>query len=232
MAKRVVLWLAVLVGLTVAVILAVPASRYTALGLLNREPFYENRPFRFWRHALKDHNPRVRKDAAFALGAMSEAGDKAVPDLGRALSDDETLVRLNAALALFKIGPPARAAVPELSAALKDPDIAVRMDAALALARIGPDAGDAVPALTEALDDPANRASLRYFSRSIREQVACTLGKIGPPARAARPALAAALDDGDDNMRVAAAEAIHRIEPDDPGPVPVRPDAGEATGGR
>jgi HEAT repeat protein len=213
MAKRVVLWLALLAAMVVAIVLGVPASRYAALGMINQEPFYENRPLSFWQHALKDRNANLRKRAAFNLGCIGNDRPAVAPDLGRALSDEDAVVRLNASLALYKMGPAARAALPELCAALKDGDLPVRMNAAMALSRFGPDGADAVPALLEALDDPANRTEITYFHRTIRAEIVFALGKVGPAARDAVPALEAVAKEKDARMRDMAAEALGLIDP-------------------
>ncbi len=229
MRKRFVLWLAVLALLAVAVVLGVPGSRYTALGMIKREPFYDGRPLGFWLHALKDRDAQTRNRAAFALGCVGEDRPAVAADLGQALSDEDTLVRLNAGLALFKIGRAAQAALPQLCATLKDdPDVAVRMNAVMALARLGPEADGAVPALIEALANPNNLVLIQYFHRSVAEEAAFALGKIGPAARTALPALAAARASEDPQLRVIAADSIQRIDPD--GAAAGKAPAGAGTG--
>jgi HEAT repeat protein len=214
-------WVAVLLLIAAAVVFGVPGSRYVVLGYLNNEPFYDNMPRTYYVQALKSPDTKTRRHAAFALGVLGPEGRGTVSGLIAALDDDkDPLVRINAALALYKFGPGAREALPAIIRALRDEVDLVRMDAAMSLARLGPDAREAVPALIEALPRKENRTQVLPFPRSIREQMVVALGKIGPDAHAAVPALTAALTDEQVSMRTSAAEALQRIDPAPPDPVP------------
>ena len=90
--------------------------------------------------------PVERRNAVFAL---SQHGEKAVPDLKAALSDENALVRRAAARALAEIGPAARAAL--LEAAVNS-DYLVRRVALTEVVRQGP--AEALPLLERALKDP------------------------------------------------------------------------------
>src|SRR5258708_6904578 len=86
----------------------------TLLGLLGRESFYQGRPTRYWRQALRDPSPTVQKETHDAL---KSGGASATPVLAELLregrgEDWATGVRLTAATLLRDIGPEARAAVP------------------------------------------------------------------------------------------------------------------------
>lgn len=98
-----------------------------------------------WRHSgvmlvkllKEDPSERVRRSAAYALGAFGPQAGGVTEDLMKALSDAKPSVRQNAAWALGQIGAPAAEAVPKLCAALRDKDVLVRRDAAGALGSMG-----------------------------------------------------------------------------------------------
>jgi HEAT repeat protein len=154
--------------------------------------------------ALKDPDKEVRAAAAFALVGL---GAEAVPPLRQALKARDP----SAALALGRIAPPAvNAAVPDLIAAMSDDDKELRVAAHHAVVKVG---APAVPALAAGLA----RADLRdWYSISV------ALGKIGPAARpAAVPALTAGLTHEDRGVRILAANALAKIDPDNPAIKPV-----------
>jgi HEAT repeat protein len=158
--------------------------------------------------ALKDPEKEVRAAAAFALARL---GDGAVAPLRQALRTKDA----SAALALGQIGQPAvNAAIPDLVAAMNDDDKELRIAVHHALVKIGP---PAVPALAAALA----RADLRgWYSITV------ALGKIGPDARpAAVPALNAGLSHEEKGVRILAANALAKIDPDNPD---IKPVLGEA----
>jgi HEAT repeat protein len=84
-----------------------------------------------------DPSERVRRSAAYALGAFGAQAAGAAETLMRALGDDKASVRQNAAWALGQFGEAAREAVPKLCECLRDPDTLVRRDAAGALGLFG-----------------------------------------------------------------------------------------------
>jgi len=75
--------------------------------------------------ALKDENPKVRRQAARALGQMGPAAEPAVPELTAAVEDESPEVRDAAVQALGKIGPAAAPAIPELIQALGDEPVPI-----------------------------------------------------------------------------------------------------------
>ena len=83
--------------------------------------------------ALTDSSDRVRKQAAWALGAVDDR--RAVDALVRALKDQNSGVREQAAWALGAIGD--SQALPGLLPALKDANSGVRRQAAWAIGVIG-----------------------------------------------------------------------------------------------
>jgi HEAT repeat protein len=87
--------------------------------------------------ALKDHNPRIRYNAALAFGSLAREGIKAlsaVPLLIEALHDEDPKVRNFAARSLGDIED--QQAVEPLIHALQDEDMGVRRDAAGALGKL------------------------------------------------------------------------------------------------
>ena len=91
---------------------------------------------------LGDESNRVRRNAAEALGTISEPLQEAVTGLAGLLDDGEFWVRDNAARALAKMGPRAEGAVGALVQALQDENRYVRFHAGLALRRIGSPAAE------------------------------------------------------------------------------------------
>ena len=70
--------------------------------------------------ALRDENPDVRAQAAWALARMGPEAREAVPSLAAALADEDDRVRQSAARALGQIGPDAAEAVGVLIQAMRD----------------------------------------------------------------------------------------------------------------
>src|SRR5436853_416173 len=105
------------------------------------------KPLGQWRQALKDPSPKIRREAAVALGKAGTQSKGAVPDLAAALKDSDDGVRIQSANALWSISADAAGAVPELTAALKDKNAEVRLNAAGALGEMGSSAGSAVSEL-------------------------------------------------------------------------------------
>lgn len=91
------------------------------------------------RTALKDSDPVVRDNAAFALAEMGAR--EAIPDLLPLLEDAASTVRKSAAKALGLLK--ARQAVPRLIALLKDSAYVVRKSAARSLGQIGDPSAEA-----------------------------------------------------------------------------------------
>jgi HEAT repeat protein len=88
--------------------------------------------------ALKsDPDPRVRRSAAYSLGAFGRQAVSALPVLSAALEDAHPAVRQNAAWALGRLGQQGGEAVEGLCKLLKDSDSLVRRDAAGALGTLG-----------------------------------------------------------------------------------------------
>jgi HEAT repeat protein len=88
--------------------------------------------------ALADKDPRVRRSAAYGLGAFGKVAAPSAQLLRKALADEVAAVRQNAAWALGRIGPEVLPdAVADLAGRLRDGDVLVRRDAAAALGKVG-----------------------------------------------------------------------------------------------
>jgi HEAT repeat protein len=184
--------------------------------------------------ALRDVSPAARAEAADALRQLGPAARGAAPDLAEALkgSDDDLAGRADAALRA--VGPDAMPAViaaladrtapnrprvfdlvqsfgqaaadaaPLLRQALDGPDGFDRVRAAEALAAVVPEAAEeGAPALLAAAssDDPA----LVVFAAEAA-------ARVGPAAAAVGSALALALHHPDARVRLAAADALVRLD--------------------
>jgi HEAT repeat protein len=101
-------------------------------------------------------DPRVRAEAAWALGKTGKPGDDTVGALAQALRASAPAVRANAAAALYRL----QKAPPELMRLLDDRNPAVRGNAALALARTA-SAKAAIARLAERDDERHVRAAAR-----------------------------------------------------------------------
>jgi HEAT repeat protein len=95
------------------------------------------KPVSYWVEALHDHDVKLRKRAAFALGNVGPSDAAALPALVGALKDADAGVRCEAILALLKCGDEAKEAVPALTEVqAQDRDVKVRAYAAKALERL------------------------------------------------------------------------------------------------
>ncbi len=144
--------------------------------------------------ALKDKNELVRKAAAEALGKIGDP--QAVEPLIDVFKEIEGYTGEAEIEALVKIGAPA---VEPLIAALKAEDSRVRWGAARALGKIGE--SRAVEALI---------ATLRDKNGFVRRAAAEALGEIGD-VRAVEPLIDVLKYDLYDDVRKAAAEALHQL---------------------
>ncbi len=159
-----------------------------------------------------DPDDQVRSAAAEAVGKMAPVSERAVGALAGALSDPSPWVRMNAAIALMQLKEKARPAVPALIAAAGDEENdtnlnhfhhTVRQTALAALGSAAVGTPDAVPALSAVLDRPAGD--------HLRMTAATGLGLAGEHARPVAPKLRRLLDDPDEDVRLAAGDALDRM---------------------
>src|SRR5262249_42540539 len=137
--------------------------------------------------ALKDGNPAVRQNVAFALGRL---GEKAVPYLREALRDDDVLVRRDAASSLGEMGDKARPAISDLVNSLNkagtDSEVK-KIVLATVVKLVKPTDRDAIADLAKVLNDR---------DPEVRRNAAFALSNIGGDgAAAAVPVLREALHD-------------------------------------
>lgn len=179
--------------------------------------------------ALKDDDRGVRTAAAQSLGKIGPAAWEALPSLVLALDDTEFSVRSAALRSVAQLGP---VGMPALVDMLRNPEL--RFQAEQSLLQLGPQAKDAVPLLVarlkpadELLSQAATRVlvaigteavpalllSLKDKDDSMRQQTARVLGKLGTKAQTSSGALADALADPRLPVRLAAAEALPRVDP-------------------
>jgi HEAT repeat protein len=131
---------------------------------------------------LKDADPGVRRNAAWALGRLGpDQAEASAADLVEALADGDPLVRRDVVTALGNLGDPsggAAAAAPELARVVKEStNVLVRRNAVVALRQIGPAARTAVGALTSALRPDEARETRMFAAEALL--------KIGAPDNAA-----------------------------------------------
>ena len=190
-------------------------TRYLALGLLRREPFYDGRPLSYWVYLIKTRDPE-REHAFEVLGRLGPENSEAIPALTRVLEEglhsesemlrsvrrawqspkdeEEAQERAQQALAaaveaLGRIGPQAHDAIPVLVKYLGRGEAGNK--AGTALVQIGP---TTVPALLEVLAD--NRGTMDGSHR----RALLALSRLGSGAREALPALLNILQTMDHNM--------------------------------
>jgi HEAT repeat protein len=180
--KKLLILIAIFVIACVGVVLLVPTFRLMLLGLVKGERFYHMRPTSYWIKALKDKDPAVRRNAAYALGPLPPQPDKDIPPLS---------------------GSEAEEAVPALIEALEDEDLVVRRYAIDALLSMGLDAKTAIPAIIEKMKD---------HDETVRANAAHALGYMkGVEHKVASAPLTEALKDKDPLVRARAARSLFRL---------------------
>lgn len=142
-----------------------------------------------------------------AIGNYDPPLKEAVPVLASLLSSRDENTSGSAASALGDMKTAALPALQDLATCLEaHPQNQTREDAAKAIGEIGPKASSAVPALMKAAQNDK--------WPSVRNAAVTALGEMGPAAHEAIPMLREALKSPDDWMRLAARNALFRVEPD------------------
>jgi HEAT repeat protein len=104
--------------------------------------------------ALKDHDGKVRAQAAASLGMLGRSATDAVGPLTQVLREDlYSRARLYAARALGNIAVADEGAISALRKALGDDEVLVRRNAAASLGNLGAAAENAAPDLRRAIED-------------------------------------------------------------------------------
>ncbi|WP_020469208.1 HEAT repeat domain-containing protein [Zavarzinella formosa] len=158
--------------------------------------------------ATSDSVLPVRWAAVRALGKIAPANGTgkdsaaAVEALAKLANDPDVDLRSAALVALQRYGAAAKAANSEIVRAVTTGDVECRIIAMRTLVAVKLDPVDAVPALVPALEDDIRLA----------RAAAVALGRYGPPAKSAVPSLRKALSSTDQELRLAAGEALLLIE--------------------
>src|SRR5262245_17743312 len=179
--------------------------------------------------ALNAPDEDVRALAVIGLSEFGAAAPAVLPALTGAMHDGSNQVRRRAVRSLGDFGPAALPSLPHLVCALDDPFIGVRMEAMGAIGRIGPDAEPAVPHIIPLLADEDMRvrtiasATLKKIGRAsiplliealsdpdpiMRERAAVLLGQLRAEGDEVIEGLFEVLSDFDEDVRVAAREAL------------------------
>jgi HEAT repeat protein len=148
---------------------------------------------------LEGRRPRLRYEAARALGLLGADARPAVPALLEALKSDDKQVRRAAADSLGQVG---REVIPRLTKLLGSASPRVREGAARALGQVGPPARSAVEALRRLLKDE---------SSGVRAQSALALWYIDRQSADALRGLQLVLKDVDNPDRWEAVEGLSII---------------------
>jgi hypothetical protein len=148
---------------------------------------------------------RVRATAAHLLADMGALAKPAIQALVRALQDNSPLVRSAAATPLGLLGPGDETVYSALKAALRDKDNSVQFHAAYALAQLGQNDAAVDTILKPWMAPPAAVPPAprpRWYW--------------GPGRMTVSPELIAALKDSDPSVRIAATNALRRLDPEVP----------------
>ena len=149
---------------------------------------------------MHDGCDQVRRRAARSLGDLGIAALPSLPYLVSALDDEATCVRMEAMAAIGRIGADAEPAVANLIPLLADPDVRVRMVAGATIKRIGP---SSIGSLVEGMSDP---------DAIVRERLALLLGQFRRDDDDVVEVLLEAISDDDEDVRLAARQALELIE--------------------
>jgi HEAT repeat protein len=227
--NRWLLGIGLVLGIAIAVVFTIPATREWVLHLFRGEQKQETgqkhdgKTLPEWVQQLKSSVVEEQRSACYAIQYFrSEDAVVAVPALMDLLKSKDWSLRMGAAYALGRIGRPAREAVLPLAELLADPQPQVRVNAAESLDFMSdPQAKAAVPALTSTLDKAVTEKATEETEINFRLYVARALGKIGPEARPAVPSLTTLVASKDQYLRAASAEALGQIGPEAKTAVPV-----------
>lgn len=173
------------------------------------EPFWNQRPLRYWLNQLRVGDASAREQAARGVMEMAaEHGSAsvaaAVPLLVPCLDAPDAPLRAAAADALGPIGAVAEPAGPRLLKLFEsDPDATVRRSAGMAAAQIKPGTTDLVATAASVLAKDPDAA--------VRQTAAALLVEAGPGARPVLPAAHAALSDADPMVRLYAAAIVGHL---------------------
>lgn len=162
-------------------------------------------------------NNEVGPSAAWTFELMGAAAFSSFEGINRLTEDPRISVRQTATKILGSFGPTHKGSTHRpIVARLADTSPEVRIAASLSLLKIDGDLEDAVDALTELIVQPIKHPSVA-FKETPEEKLAISamqaIGEFEGDAVDAVPALCIQLSAKNFNVRLAAAEALHRIGP-------------------
>jgi HEAT repeat protein len=178
------------------------------------------------------HGVPFRPNSRPVATALARIGEASIPALLQVIRDCTGCGRAGAAAALGLARPAQVRAVPALIEALKDKDRDVRRESAQALGRIGHEGRRAVPALEAALNNEEHLEDdveaaivsaltklgappIAVLQRAIREKKlhqVPALSLVGSAGESVLPSLLQALKDPEYDVRLAAFEAVCRVD--------------------
>jgi HEAT repeat protein len=153
-------------------------------------------------------NPYAQYAAVGLVGTLPPAeATKYAADLGDLATNKEPLIRQRVGFVLEKLGPAAAPAAAALGAAIPaETNSGIRDQFIDALVATGPGAKPALPTLLKLVADPASGASQR-------QRLVAAVVVADPASKEVADALLAAAGDADDEIRVAAAAAVAKLDP-------------------
>jgi HEAT repeat protein len=159
------------------------------------------------RQRLGSQDAHDRRVAAELLAQIEPPGPDLTELLRPLLADQDHYVRRAAMQGLGAQGPAAKAAISDLEKGDTDPNLSNRVTARVALIHIAGASEERVAALAGLLrlNDPRERPAA---------YAAAELGKLGRKAKSAAPQLLEAVKHPDAQVRINAASALGRVEPD------------------
>ena len=153
---------------------------------------------------LDDPDLAIAGAAAAALGVM---GDSAFPTLENLLATGSAQQRWGATVALYRSTAAPESFLPVLTQQLSAEDIPLVLATLGTLARLESRAAPALPGL---------KTLLKHSDADVRRTTLMTLAAVGAAARDLLPDIEPFLQDASTEMRLAAAEALRRIQPPSP----------------
>lgn len=153
---------------------------------------------------LDDPDPGIAGEAAAALGRQ---GAEAFPVIRELLASGSVQQRWAATVALYRSEADPAPFLPELTRQLSETDERLVLASLGVLRRLGSRGAPALPMLA---------SLLARKEPDIRHSALATFSAIGPAARDSVPAILPLLEDESAAVRLAAADAIRRIQPPEP----------------
>jgi HEAT repeat protein len=163
------------------------------------------------RAVTREKDVRLRMNAVEALWRINDETNAVVSISLEALTHSDPNVRVVAVRLLTDFCIEHRLILPEFEKMLESEDSFTRFYAARALLKFTTETSAALPVvIASGLDDHFTY----YRNAEIRQLAAETLGEMGARARPVGPALLKAMNDGVEKVRLAATNALRKIDPE------------------